>query len=91
VGGDEFALLCPDFSPDEAKGMMSRVADALKSPAFTIESPEEWRGTLLPLTLSIGISKCGDLRQLRQSFVDADNAAGQSKKKGKDQITIWNG
>jgi GGDEF domain-containing protein len=29
VGGDEFAVLCPDLSAQEAEGMMSRVARAL--------------------------------------------------------------
>jgi diguanylate cyclase (GGDEF)-like protein len=88
AGGDEFAVLCPDLSADEAKGMMTRVADTLKTTPFTVETPEKWRGTTLKLTLSVGIAKCSDLAQLRKSFEDADHAAIDSKKQGKDRITI---
>jgi diguanylate cyclase (GGDEF)-like protein len=87
AGGDEFAVLCPDLSVDEAKGMMTRVADTLKSNPLTIETPEKWRGTSLQLTLSVGVAKCNDLSRLRESFEKADGAAIESKKKGKDQIT----
>lgn len=85
VGGDEFAIMCPDLSALESQGMMSRLAKALKEhPAVAQGSA----GQSPPVvTLSIGITECSDPVDIEEAFRLADEAAIQSKKAGKDRIT----
>jgi diguanylate cyclase (GGDEF)-like protein len=86
VGGDEFAVLCPDLSSMETQGMMSRIASALKDKPV----PMERSGVSAPrVTLSVGIAECRDTSQIRQVFTDADTAAIESKNSGKDRITVF--
>jgi diguanylate cyclase (GGDEF)-like protein len=85
VGGDEFALLCPDLSSLEAQGMLSRVARALKTrPLIARRFPDK----PLVISLSIGIAECGSPDQIAVAFQKADETAILSKKAGKDRITI---
>jgi diguanylate cyclase (GGDEF)-like protein len=84
VGGDEFAALCPDFSIQEASGLMARVAAALKAKPVPIVD----HGLAVPLiALSVGISECWDPVLIKESFEKADKLAIQSKEAGKDRIT----
>lgn len=85
-GGDEFAVLCPDLSADETRGMMSRVAAALKEKPI----PALGQNNEIPptITLSVGISECNEASKVKSTFELADQAAGESKTKGKDRITI---
>jgi diguanylate cyclase (GGDEF)-like protein len=86
VGGDEFALLCPDLSPLEAQGMLSRVARALKTkPLVMRRFPDK----PLVITLSVGIAECNAPDQLKEAFQQADEASMASKKAGRDKITVY--
>ena len=86
VGGDEFAILCPDISAYEAEGMMSRVAKALKTRPVLAHGDS---GEVPPLiTLSVGIAECADPLTIKEDFSQADAAAIKSKNAGKDRITI---
>jgi diguanylate cyclase (GGDEF)-like protein len=88
VGGDEFAILCPDLSASEAAGMMSRVARALKERPIPKSSST---GSKPPaITLSVGIAECLDPLHIREDFARADTAAIDSKNTGKDRVTIGN-
>jgi diguanylate cyclase (GGDEF)-like protein len=83
VGGDEFAIMCPDLSDLEANGMMNRTAIALKEK--TIPGVESY-GVQPPITLSVGIAECHDRSQIKNGFDQAEKAAVQSKTSGKDKI-----
>ena len=83
VGGDEFAVLYPDYSWEEAKGVVSRIAESLKRNPLLVEA-----GPPLVITMSAGISMCGDVMALKEAFRQADLAAIESKRKGRDRITI---
>jgi diguanylate cyclase (GGDEF)-like protein len=86
VGGDEFAVLCPDLSSLEAEGMMSRAAKALREKPLLLSGR---LGQDAPtITLSIGIAECLDPTMIMQDFDAADQAAIDSKKAGKNRITI---
>ncbi|HYO72197.1 MAG TPA: diguanylate cyclase [Archangium sp.] len=86
VGGDEFALLCPDLSPLEAQGMLSRVARALKAkPLVARRFPDK----PLVITLSVGIAECNASGQIKEAFQLADEAAIESKKAGRDKISVY--
>lgn len=86
IGGDEFAIMCPDLSAQEAQGMIARVALALKEkpvPSFAAD------GSKPPsVTLSVGIAECRDPSKIRDAFAQADKVAIESKKLGRDRITL---
>lgn len=86
IGGDEFAVTCPDLSAQEAEGMIARIALALKEkpvPSFVAD------GSKPPLvTLSVGIVECRDPSKIADAFARADKAAIESKNRGKDRITV---
>jgi diguanylate cyclase (GGDEF)-like protein len=88
VGGDEFVILCPDLSSQEATGMMSRVAAGLKAQ----QVPAQGRDGAKPpsITLSVGIAEIQDTRRIKDVLATADDAAGRSKADGKDRITVVN-
>lgn len=83
VGGDEFAVLYPDYSWEEARGVISRIAESLKRNPLPVES-----GAPLVITMSVGISMCDDVLTLKEALHQADLAAIESKQKGRDRITI---
>jgi diguanylate cyclase (GGDEF)-like protein len=90
LGGDEFGILCPDLSILETKGMFERVlyhlsVNPLK--AINIKTHDE---SFFIATLSIGISECFDLSKIGEHFDKADLLAFESKRNGKNQITIEN-
>ncbi|PIQ99960.1 MAG: hypothetical protein COV66_10210 [Nitrospinae bacterium CG11_big_fil_rev_8_21_14_0_20_45_15] len=86
-GGDEFSVLCQDFSLDEAKGMMQRVADDLRQ--NPIIYTERGKPEKLIITLSIGIAECLDVKNIVAAFNNADQAVNTSKGNGKNIITIF--
>jgi diguanylate cyclase (GGDEF)-like protein len=86
VGGDEFALLCPDMSAAEAEGMMFRVAKALKDKPVPVASRDDH--PVPTITLSTGIAECLASAAIMRAFEAADQAAIDSKAAGKDRITV---
>jgi diguanylate cyclase (GGDEF)-like protein len=87
VGGDEFALLCPDLSAQETEGMIGRISRLLRErPASAAGTGGEIPPTI---TLSVGIAECVDAGDIKEAFKNADEAATKSKNLGKDRITIW--
>jgi diguanylate cyclase (GGDEF)-like protein len=88
VGGDEFAILCPDLSSLEAQGAMTRLASALKNKPIVANLKNEGGRKDIVLTLSIGIAECNALDIIKAVFELADAAAIKSKDNGRDQITL---
>jgi diguanylate cyclase (GGDEF)-like protein len=86
VGGDEFAIMCPDLSAEETHGMMIRVANALKEKLIPGTASD---GSKPPsVTVSVGIVECGSRNEIKDAFAMADKEAINSKKAGKDRITV---
>jgi diguanylate cyclase (GGDEF)-like protein len=85
-GGDEFTVICPDLSAREAEGMFGRVAHVLKQKL--VPSSTQDGSVPPPVTMSIGIMECHDPAHIKESFEKADKAAMESKKAGKDRITL---
>jgi diguanylate cyclase (GGDEF)-like protein len=86
VGGDEFAVLCPDFSEEEACGAMRRVALALRG------QPVRWvsqagKVELFNVSLSIGVSEFDGATGVQRAFDKADEAAYSSKGAGRGTVT----
>jgi diguanylate cyclase (GGDEF)-like protein len=87
VGGDEFALLCPDMSVKEGVGLMERVAASLRSESVIVRDHRTDTDVAIPLTLSIGVAAALRSEELDLAFSKADDAAIDSKRAGKDRIT----
>src|SRR5438876_6333679 len=86
IGGDEFAIMCPDLSAQEAKGMLTRVASSLKDKAVPKTVAD---GSQPPfIKLSIGIAECRDTIYIKENFLEADKLAIESKNGGRDRITL---
>jgi diguanylate cyclase (GGDEF)-like protein len=81
-GGDEFAVCLPDFSTGEAQTTAERIRDAVEK-----AKP----GGEIAVTTSIGI--CGTVRTDSKSAEEilafADKAMYESKRLGKNRVTIW--
>lgn len=81
-GGDEFAVLLPDFSTDEAYATAERIRRAILA-----ASP----GGDIMVTVSIGV--CGSDRldgRNAETILDlADKAMYASKRAGKNSVTCW--
>jgi len=86
IGGDEFAVMCPDLSSREAEGMIGRVALALKERRVPSVGSD---GSEPPfVTMSVGIAECNDPTQIAKAFIEADKAAIKSKNDGRDRTTL---
>ncbi len=70
LGGDEFGIMCPDLSAEEAAGMMSRVAAALKDRVVPALAQD---GTKPPfITMSVGIAEARATNAVDEAFAHAD-------------------
>jgi diguanylate cyclase (GGDEF)-like protein len=80
-GGEEFVLLLPDSTPEQAIEALERLrADLAAHPFQTSVGP-------IRLTMSFGVSEVqGDLDQ---AIDQADRAMYQAKQEGRDCIVVW--
>lgn len=80
--GDEFAVLLPDFSSDEALATAERLRKAVE---------ESKPGGEIAVTASIGV--CGtdrtESRSTEEILSFADKAMYESKNSGKNRVTAW--
>lgn len=84
VGGEEFAVLLPNKSAQDAEKLAEKMAEAIRA----IEVPFETH--LLKITSSFGIAqwtpgKCS----VREFYKYADSALYTSKKNGRNRITLF--
>jgi diguanylate cyclase (GGDEF)-like protein len=81
-GGDEFAVVLPDFSIEEGKATAERIRRAIE---------DSRPGQDIAVTASIGVAASGNLdAPSAESFLDAaDKATYESKKLGKNRVTSW--
>ena len=89
-GRDEFAIMCPDFSTQEAEGIVLRIANALKEHPVQFQPQEGTSSASLRITLSAGVVPCDDVKRVKRCFHLADLAAKRSKSDGKDRISVNN-
>lgn len=86
VSGDEFGVLCANFTEDEAAGAMRRVCAALEgAPVRWVSQDGEVRE--FTVSVSIGVAEVSDPRQIETTFEKADKAAYVSKKAGKARVS----
>jgi diguanylate cyclase len=76
IGGDEFALLLPETSVDEALAVASRIATQLNVARPTL---------LPPLTLSVGVVISHEGENIADSLRRADQALYEAKRQGRSR------
>ena len=84
IGGEEFAILLPETSLEEAR----QVAERLR--AGFANAPVEWQGQQVPITASFGVTamdeNCADLEMMMKR---ADQALYRAKEGGRNQVVTW--
>jgi diguanylate cyclase (GGDEF)-like protein len=84
--GDEFMMLAPNLSLTEAEQKAQIIRD------YLLEHPIVYEGMEIPMTVSVGIARYPDHADTADGLKRAaDQALYQSKKQGKNRITIYTG
>ncbi|MFA1634729.1 diguanylate cyclase [Achromobacter ruhlandii] len=85
ISGDEFGILCSNYTEEEAAGAMRRVCAAL------FANPVKWvsrtgETSLFTVSVSLGVSECGNAGSIESAFEAADKASYASKEAGKGTV-----
>lgn len=80
VGGEEFCIILPATSLDQA----IEIAECIRK--NIIKNPFIYRGNKIQLTMSIGISCFSTYAEIEQAKITADNLLYQAKKMGRNAI-----
>jgi diguanylate cyclase (GGDEF)-like protein len=83
LGGEEFAVLMPHTSAEQASAIGQRLCERIAHHAWEIEARP------VKLTVSVGGTSCvGALRDLKELLADADQALYQAKAQGRNRIVF---
>lgn len=83
-GGEEFAILCPETSQDDAAKVAERVRSAVEKSKFRPIDDE-----ICTITLSGGVAAYPECADNADRLIQiADDALYQAKKKGKNQVHV---
>lgn len=86
LGGEEFAVLMPNTSEEQAALIGQRLCDRVAHHAWEIKARQ------VKLTVSVGGASCtSSLRDLTELLADADNALYQAKSEGRNRIVFGSG
>ncbi|MFA6121055.1 MAG: GGDEF domain-containing protein [Sideroxydans sp.] len=83
IGGEEFALLFPGASTQEAQEAAERMRLAIAAKPF------EDAGLSIDVTISIGLAKVDLGQELGQSFKLADDALYAAKRMGRNRVVVF--
>lgn len=78
-GGEEFVMLLPDTSPEQAMEVVERIRDRLANTAFRFKEEP------LRITLSCGLTQYRPGEQAEDTFARADQALYQAKEGGRNR------
>jgi len=81
-GGEEFAVLMPDLSADQASGLIVRVQRELTREVYLHGSDRIF------ITFSAGVTQVQACESLEQALARADEAMYRSKRAGKNCVTV---
>jgi diguanylate cyclase (GGDEF)-like protein len=81
-GGEEFTVILPETSCEEAHNVAQRIKDALKAENFMPHQKKE-----ATITISIGVTEYSPGEQLSEFIQRADKAMYLSKEKGRNKVT----
>lgn len=88
-GGEEFMVVCPHTSAEEALQLARRLCDAVRENLRITHAKESW-----PVTISVGISNFvsphAGINDSGQSLIQqADQALYKAKNAGRDQVQVF--
>jgi len=81
VGGEEFFVLMPAISEQDAQRAMTRLLDEVRREVFTVD-----KGDSLHITISIGLTMVHANDSLPSTMERADKAMYQAKQSGRDRL-----
>lgn len=81
-GGEEFTVILPETSCEEAQTVAQRIKSALKAEKFIPKQEKEAK-----ITISIGVTEYYSGEQLSEFIQRADKAMYLSKEKGRNKVT----
>jgi len=82
-GGEEFTVILPETSGEEAKTVAQRIRATLEAENFT---PEPDR--MATITISIGVTQCFAKEELSSFIRRADKAMYLSKQNGRNRVSV---
>ena len=82
VGGEEFAILVPGATTQEAKNVAERIRKIVETRTFTIPQGE------LKVTASFGVTSTKKNDTNQSIYTRADEALYKAKQKGKNQVVV---
>lgn len=84
VGGEEFAILCPEAAAVNARALAERVRRKFSM------NPFEQCGASFAVTCSFGIASLSpEIGTVAELYESADRAMYLSKNAGRDKVTVW--
>lgn len=88
-GGEEFMVVCPQTSPEEALQLARRLCDAVRAELRATHAQGSW-----PVTISVGISNLSATNAVEVDgahtlLQQADKALYQAKNTGRDQARVF--
>ena len=82
-GGDEFVLLLPETSLDQARLILERLCKVLTA------QPMDLSGKAVPITLSVGIASLANATDALEALIErADRALYQAKETGRNRVSV---
>lgn len=83
LGGEEFAVLLPEFRSDEAVAKSEELLQRIRKEIFVHGSHQ------IRFTASVGVSQLQDHETVEQWMKHADQALYQSKTTGRNKVTVF--
>lgn len=84
IGGEEFAILMPHATKEQAKLLAERLLDLTRKLATPIDADTE-----LTVTMSLGVVELGPKDDAISFAAQADEAMYQAKEAGRNQAIVW--
>jgi diguanylate cyclase (GGDEF)-like protein len=82
IGGEEFVVLLPDTTPQQALSAIERVRRSVAQPIDTPAGP-------VSVTLSGGIAPLGEKELVEAAIDHADKAMYRAKSLGRDRVEVY--
>lgn len=83
IGGEEFVLLMPETSIDDALNLNDQLRKSLENSGFN------YKGAPCPITASVGIAAIDEHDTPEQLLNKADKALYRSKREGRNRCTVY--
>ena len=83
LGGEEFIVILPQCTSDDAKKFIERCAEAFKNIEHA-KLPNDFK-----ITASFGVAAKSNGESLEELIIEADNAMYQAKRNGRNQTQIY--